>query len=206
MIRGGAAPLVNLALNVAMPALLLPAGPSTTGRRRCARPASRSAALSSSSSGPLQVVIAGAPASGKGTQCELIVAKYGLAHVSTGDLLRAEVAAGTDAGRAARSFMDRGDLVPDEVVCTMVKRRLAEKDAQEKGWLLDGAWRTEPRRRGAADARQLTRPSQATRAARGRARRSRARASGRNSSFCWRFARGGARLAQLRADVRRAGA
>ncbi|CAI5492740.1 unnamed protein product [Closterium sp. Naga37s-1] len=88
---------------------------------------------------PLRVMISGAPASGKGTQCELIVAKqYGLTHISAGDLLRAEVAAGTEGGRQAKTHMDAGRLVPDDVVVTIVKNRLAQEDAQSRGWLLDG--------------------------------------------------------------------
>ncbi|CAI5982010.1 unnamed protein product [Closterium sp. NIES-64] len=87
---------------------------------------------------PLRVIISGAPASGKGTQCELIVAKYGLTHISAGDLLRAEVAAGTEGGRQAKAHMDAGRLVPDDVVVTIVKNRLAQEDAQSRGWLLDG--------------------------------------------------------------------
>ncbi|CAI5931758.1 unnamed protein product [Closterium sp. NIES-64] len=87
---------------------------------------------------PLRVMISGAPASGKGTQCELIVAKYGLTHISAGDLLRAEVAAGTEGGRQAKAHMDAGRLVPDDVVVTIVKNRLAREDAQSRGWLLDG--------------------------------------------------------------------
>lgn len=85
-----------------------------------------------------KIMISGAPASGKGTQCELIVKKYGLVHISAGDLLRAEVAAGTENGKRAKECMEKGSLVPDEIVCTMVKERLAQKDAEEKGWLLDG--------------------------------------------------------------------
>lgn len=83
-------------------------------------------------------MIAGAPAAGKGTQCARIVEEYGLVHVSVGDLLRAEVAAQTPAGKKAKSFMDNGDLVPNDVVVEMVKNKLAEPQAVEKGWLLDG--------------------------------------------------------------------
>lgn len=83
-------------------------------------------------------MISGAPAAGKGTQCAKIVEKYGLVHISVGDLLRAEVAAGSAAGKKAKAFMDAGDLVPNEVVVEMVKNRLAENDVQEHGWLLDG--------------------------------------------------------------------
>ena len=83
-------------------------------------------------------MIAGAPASGKGTQCELIVDKYGLEHISAGDLLRAAVAAGTDLGMRAKEFMDRGDLVPDEVVVGMVVEALDTDKAKSAGWLLDG--------------------------------------------------------------------
>ncbi|KAL5985481.1 hypothetical protein ACLOJK_027465 [Asimina triloba] len=87
---------------------------------------------------PLKVMISGAPASGKGTQCELIVQKYGLVHLSTGDLLRAEVSSGTEIGKKAKEYMESGRLVPDEIVTAMVTSRLARQDAKEKGWLLDG--------------------------------------------------------------------
>ncbi|KAM1812313.1 hypothetical protein ACFX13_026568 [Malus domestica] len=87
---------------------------------------------------PLKVMISGAPASGKGTQCELIVNKFGLVHISTGDLLRAEVSSGTEIGNKAKEFMNAGRLVPDEVVTAMVTARLSRDDAKEKGWLLDG--------------------------------------------------------------------
>lgn len=87
---------------------------------------------------PLKVMIAGAPASGKGTQCERIKAKYGLVHISAGDLLRAEIASGSENGKKAKEFMENGQLVPDEIVVNMVKGRLAQPDAQENGWLLDG--------------------------------------------------------------------
>uniref|UniRef100_A0A0A9G1Y1 adenylate kinase n=1 Tax=Arundo donax TaxID=35708 RepID=A0A0A9G1Y1_ARUDO len=87
---------------------------------------------------PLKVMIAGAPASGNGTQCELIKAKYGVVHISAGDLLRAEIATGSENGKQAKGFMEKGQLVPDEIVVNMVKERLLQLDAQEKGWLLDG--------------------------------------------------------------------
>lgn len=87
---------------------------------------------------PLRVMISGAPASGKGTQCELITKKYDLVHIAAGDLLRAEIAAGTENGRRAKEYMDKGQLVPNEIVVTMVKERLMSPDSQEKGWLLDG--------------------------------------------------------------------
>lgn len=69
---------------------------------------------------PPRLIIAGAPASGKGTQCELIKAKYGVVHLSTGDMLRAAVSAGTDVGMRARDYMDSGRLVPDEVIIGVV--------------------------------------------------------------------------------------
>jgi len=89
-----------------------------------------------------KLIIAGAPASGKGTQCEIIKEKYGVVHLSTGDMLRAAVAAGTDVGKQAKDFMDAGKLVPDEVIIGVVKDRLDESDCVEKGWLLDGFPRT----------------------------------------------------------------
>ena len=101
------------------------------------------APLAVCASSPMQVSIAGAPASGKGTQCASIVRDFGLVHVSVGDLLRAEVAAGTENGKQAKEYMDRGDLVPNEVVVGMVASRLSAEDCVENGWLLDGYPRSE---------------------------------------------------------------
>ncbi|XP_047080535.1 adenylate kinase, chloroplastic-like [Lolium rigidum] len=110
-----------------------------SSRQRRLSPAPRAAkAVGAEKADPLNVMIAGAPASGKGTQCELIKAKYGLVHISAGDLLRAEIATGTENGKQAKEFMEKGQLVPDEIVVNMVKERLLQADAQEKGWLLDG--------------------------------------------------------------------
>lgn len=69
-----------------------------------------------------------------GTQCELIAKNYGLVHISTGDILRANVKQGTDVGKKAKGFMDAGKLVPDELVIDMVKDRLAQTDCKLNGW------------------------------------------------------------------------
>jgi len=90
----------------------------------------------------MKVMISGAPASGKGTQCARIVEEYKLVHISVGDILRSEVIHGTNEGRIAKDFMDRGALVPDDVVVEMVKHRLSQSDVKEHGWLLDGYPRT----------------------------------------------------------------
>jgi len=92
--------------------------------------------------GPLKIIIAGAPASGKGTQCENIRERYGVVHLSTGDMLRAAVAAQTDVGKQAKEYMDSGMLVPDEVIIGVVKERLDQPDCKKDGWLLDGFPRT----------------------------------------------------------------
>ncbi|KAJ6975496.1 adenylate kinase [Populus alba x Populus x berolinensis] len=86
----------------------------------------------------LKIMISGAPASGKGTQCELITKKYGLVHIAAGDLLRAEIASGSENGKRAKEYMEKGQLVPNEIVVMMVKDRLLQPDSQENGWLLDG--------------------------------------------------------------------
>ena len=91
---------------------------------------------------PIKIIIAGAPASGKGTQCELIREKFGVVHLSTGDMLREASAAGTEVGKLAQEYMSQGKLVPDEVIIGAVKERLAQPDCQQKGWLLDGFPRT----------------------------------------------------------------
>ncbi|KAL5729680.1 adenylate kinase [Ranunculus cassubicifolius] len=93
---------------------------------------------SSSSSALLKVVISGPPGSGKGTLCHLIANKFGMVHISTGDLLSAEVSSRTEIGNKAKVYIDSGSLVPDEIVTAMVKARLSQEDAKEKGWLLDG--------------------------------------------------------------------
>jgi len=91
---------------------------------------------------PLKMIISGAPASGKGTQCEIIKDNFDVVHLSTGDMLRAAVAAQTDVGKLAKEYMDSGKLVPDDVIIGVVKDRLAEDDCTENGWLLDGFPRT----------------------------------------------------------------
>ena len=94
------------------------------------------------SSAALALVILGRQGSGKGTQSAMLVDKYGCVHVSTGDMLRAAVEAGTQLGREAEAIMAAGDLVPDDVMCGIVGERLAEPDIVEHGVLLDGFPRT----------------------------------------------------------------
>uniref|UniRef100_A0A7S2WR25 Adenylate kinase active site lid domain-containing protein n=1 Tax=Eucampia antarctica TaxID=49252 RepID=A0A7S2WR25_9STRA len=105
-------------------------------------PASSGNTATSSGKDVSRLIIAGAPASGKGTQCEMIKERYGVVHLSTGDMLRAAVADKTEVGILAQEYMDAGKLVPDEVIIGVVKDRLAQKDCVEKGWLLDGFPRT----------------------------------------------------------------
>jgi len=89
------------------------------------------------------VILLGGPGAGKGTQAARIGADFALPHISTGEMLRAAVAKGTGMGREAQKYMERGALVPDEVVIGVVRDRLAEPDAAE-GFLLDGFPRTVP--------------------------------------------------------------
>jgi len=89
----------------------------------------------------VNIVLMGLPGAGKGTQAEKIVDKYGIPHISTGDMFRAAIKEGTELGLKAKSFMDNGDLVPDEVTIGIVGERLSKEDC-EKGFLLDGFPRT----------------------------------------------------------------
>ncbi|HAK13072.1 MAG: adenylate kinase [Chitinophagales bacterium] len=90
----------------------------------------------------LNIILFGPPGSGKGTQSERLIEKYGLKHLSTGDLLRSEIAAQTPLGMEAKNLMDKGQLVPDEVVIGMISTAL-ENNPQAKGFLFDGFPRTE---------------------------------------------------------------
>lgn len=85
----------------------------------------------------MNIVLLGAPGAGKGTQAQKLVAEYGFAHISTGDLLRAAIKEGSKLGKKAKGYMDEGKLVPDDLVVDLVKERLAADDAQ-KGFILDG--------------------------------------------------------------------
>ncbi|HBJ9274703.1 TPA: adenylate kinase [Listeria monocytogenes] len=89
----------------------------------------------------MKLVLMGLPGAGKGTQAEQIVEKYNTPHISTGDMFRAAMKNNTELGKKAKSFMDNGDLVPDEVTNGIVRERLAEDDAKN-GFLLDGFPRT----------------------------------------------------------------
>ncbi len=85
-----------------------------------------------------RLLIMGPPGAGKGTQAANIVAEYNLCHISTGDMFREAIKEGSEMGRLAQSFMEKGELVPDTVTIGIVKERLAKSDAKERGFLLDG--------------------------------------------------------------------
>lgn len=99
----------------------------------------------------LNLVLFGPPGAGKGTQAARLVERFGIPHISTGDMFRAAVKAGTPMGKAADGFMKAGQLVPDDVVIGMVKERIAEADCA-KGFMLDGFPRTLPQARALEDA------------------------------------------------------
>src|SRR5215218_5389994 len=93
--------------------------------------------------GGMRIVLVGPPASGKGTQAGRIVGRFGGVHIATGDILRSNAERGTELGRTASRYMDRGDLVPDEVIIGMVLERMGEGDCAG-GFVLDGFPRTVP--------------------------------------------------------------
>ena len=90
----------------------------------------------------MNILIMGLPGAGKGTQAAKIVEEFHVAHISTGDMFRAAMANQTEMGVLAKSFIDKGELVPDDVTNGIVKERLAQDDIKEKGFLLDGFPRT----------------------------------------------------------------
>ncbi len=91
----------------------------------------------------MRIILVGPPGAGKGTQAARLVERLGIPHISTGDMLRAAVKAGTELGKKADGYMKAGDLVPDAVVIGMAVERIGEPDAQ-KGFMLDGFPRTRP--------------------------------------------------------------
>lgn len=107
----------------------------------------KGAADNQSSGRPMQLVILGPPGAGKGTQAKRIHEEYGIPHISTGDILRAEVARGSELGKQVEGTMKRGDLVSDDIVLGLVENRLAESDCAA-GFILDGFPRTIPQATG----------------------------------------------------------
>jgi adenylate kinase len=99
----------------------------------------------------LNLILLGPPGAGKGTQAERLREDFSLPHISTGDMLRAQVAEGTELGREAKRYMDAGDLVPDEVIIGMIIQRVRDDDARD-GFLLDGFPRNEQQADALADA------------------------------------------------------
>ena len=91
----------------------------------------------------MKIIMLGAPGAGKGTQAKMIAEKCGIPHISTGDIFRANIKNGTELGAKAKEYMDKGLLVPDELVCDLVVDRIQQADC-EKGYILDGFSRTIP--------------------------------------------------------------
>lgn len=91
----------------------------------------------------MRIILLGAPGAGKGTQAQFLMNRYGIPQISTGDMLRAAIKAGTELGLAAKKVMDAGELVSDEIIIGLVKERIAQDDCAQ-GFLLDGFPRTIP--------------------------------------------------------------
>ncbi|MCD8124567.1 MAG: adenylate kinase [Lachnospiraceae bacterium] len=89
----------------------------------------------------MKIIMLGAPGAGKGTQAKMLSEKYGIPHISTGDIFRGNIKAGTELGRKAKEYMDAGGLVPDELTVDLVMDRIGQPDC-EKGYILDGFPRT----------------------------------------------------------------
>lgn len=99
----------------------------------------------------MRIILLGAPGAGKGTQAQFLMNKYGIPQISTGDMLRSAIKAGTEMGLAAKKVMDAGQLVSDDIIIGLVKERIAQEDCA-KGFLLDGFPRTIPQAEAMKDA------------------------------------------------------
>ncbi len=91
----------------------------------------------------MKIIMLGAPGAGKGTQAKMIAEKCGIPHISTGDIFRANIKEGTELGKKAKGYMDKGELVPDELTCDLVMDRISHDDCKN-GFILDGFPRTIP--------------------------------------------------------------
>jgi len=91
----------------------------------------------------MRLVLLGPPGAGKGTQAKLLAERFGLAHLSSGDILRAERAAATELGEKAQGYMDAGQLVPDDLIVSMMARHMARAERERDGYILDGFPRTD---------------------------------------------------------------
>ena len=101
------------------------------------------AAVATEGEEPMKIIMLGAPGAGKGTQAAKIAAKYQIPHISTGDIFRANIKNGTELGKKAKTYMDQGALVPDELTCDLVMDRIQQDDCAN-GFVLDGFPRTIP--------------------------------------------------------------
>ena len=101
----------------------------------------------------MKIIMLGAPGAGKGTQAKQIADKYEIPHISTGDIFRANIKDGTELGKKAKTYMDQGLLVPDELVCELVVDRIQQEDCKN-GFVLDGFPRTIPQAEALTDALQ----------------------------------------------------
>ena len=99
----------------------------------------------------MKIIMLGAPGAGKGTQAKQIAAKYSIPHISTGDIFRANIKNGTELGKKAKTYMDQGTLVPDELTCDLVMDRIQQDDCKN-GFVLDGFPRTIPQAKALDDA------------------------------------------------------
>ncbi len=99
----------------------------------------------------MKIIMLGAPGAGKGTQAKQIADKFGIPHISTGDIFRANIKEGTELGKKAKGYMDAGELVPDELVCDLVVDRIQKEDCAN-GFILDGFPRTIPQAEALTDA------------------------------------------------------